>query len=200
MCFLRIDDSRNCSACTNSATNIIENSVLNKSLISNFQLELTPKIKANLGYRFTMLTLTSQNGTKDHFTSNDETQASYYNDTTINYYEHNTEENSAFVEFNVSPLKNLNISAGVHASLYNTKDYSNLSFQPRANASWEFIPGVVLKGAYSQMVQHLHYLEATKIKRASDLFVAAVEGAPSETSEHFSSGISFLKPKNFNLQ
>ncbi len=177
----------------------IENNVLNQSIISNFQLNITPQINANLGYKYTLLDLTSQNGEKDHFYTNNENQRPYYNDTTFNYYKHNTEEQTAYIDFNFSPFKKLKISVGLHASLYETTDYNNLSFQPRAHTSWEFARGLILKGAYSQMVQHLHLLEATKIKRASDLLVAAIEGAPSETAEHFSGGLSILKPKNFNF-
>jgi len=180
-------------------SNRIENSVLNKSIISDFQLELSPKIKINFGYKYSVVTFISQNGTKDHFTNNQEQSYSYYNDTTTNYYLHNTDEQNAYVDFNISLTKNLNFSAGLHSSFYNTDNYSNISFQPRANASWEFIPGYIIKGAYSQMVQHLHYLEATKIKRASDLLVAAVKDAPSETSEHYSVGLSFLKFKHLNF-
>ncbi len=177
----------------------LDNNILNRSIISTFTLKLAPRINMDLGYNYTLLTLNSQNGKKDHSLNTGENQLSYFKDTIINYYEYNTEEHRAFAELNISPFDKLNISAGLHTSYYSTEGYNNLSFQPRASASWEFTSGFILKGAYSQMVQHLHYLEATKIARASDLFVAAVDGAPSETSEHFSAGISILKSKNFNF-
>ena len=184
---------------TTFESNIVENDILNKSIISDFECEINPKLKINFGYNYSQLTLTSENAHEDSYNNAEDLLASYRTDTTINYYKHNTEESKGYISLEIMPVKSLYLSAGVHASFYSTGNYTNNSFQPRATINWKFLPGFSLKGAYSQMGQHLHYLETSKIKRASDLLVAAVAGAPSETSEQFSTGLGITKLKGYNF-
>ncbi len=177
----------------------LKNEVFHTQLSSDFQYEINPKIKINLGYQFKQINLKSDNFLRDNFTARHSDIYDNNNDTITSYYNHKTTEHSPYIEAEVNVTPKLGLTSGAHITLYKTDGYTMNQIQPRFTANYEFYRDFILKGGYSNMVQHIHHLGATKIKMASDLIVAAVDKAPSETAHHFSLGISILKFKHLKL-
>jgi len=177
----------------------LNNSVSNYFGSANLQYEISPSVKLKTGYKYSLLNLDSKNIRE---TNSKQDIGSNYNpqqDTTLAEYNYETSEHSGYLEINISPWRQFTINSGFHISYYTNNDYSNLSIQPRVTSNWEFTDDIILKASYSRMGQNIHLLGATRIKQASDLLVAAGDKAPSEESDQYSLGLSYLRFKNINV-
>ncbi|OFX83583.1 MAG: hypothetical protein A2W99_15225 [Bacteroidetes bacterium GWF2_33_16] len=176
----------------------LNNKVVSYYAMTNLNYEILPYLKLNAGYKYSAINLDSDN--KQTTNSNDFSMGeSNRKDTILSKYDYKTSEHAGYVEFQILPWKRFSITPGVHLSYYKTGGYENTVLQPRVSSSWEFINNIILKASYTKMAQHMHLLGATRIKQASDLLVPAVEKAPSEESDQYSLGFSFLRFKNYRI-
>ncbi|PLX15834.1 MAG: hypothetical protein C0597_08450 [Marinilabiliales bacterium] len=177
----------------------LNNKVTNYTGMASIQYQISPQVKLSAGYSFTSLDLKSENkqsaGVDQYYRSNNY----FERDTVLAEYNYSTKEHSGYLEFRFNFWNSLNINPGVHLSNFQNANYKNTLVQPRVTSNWEFANNIILKVSYSKMGQHIHLLGATRIKQASDLLLSSLERAPSEESDQYSLGISYLRLKNLNV-
>lgn len=180
-----------------STETVLNNNVINYTGLASIQYQIVPQIKLYAGYSYTILSFASENKQTSHNEYYTDANAKF--DTVFSSYNYKTIENSGYLELQFDLWNSVNISPGVHLSYFQNNTYNNIQIQPRITSSWEFIDDIILKASYSKMGQHIHLLGATRIKQASDLLVAAIEKAPSEESDQYSLGFSYLRFKQLGI-
>ncbi len=177
----------------------LNNNVINYTGMASIQYQIFPQAKISSGYSYKILNYSSENKQRSSYKENLIPNSHLINDTVFASYEYKTTEHSGHLEFQLGFWNSLNINPGVHYSYFTNESYNSSIIQPRITSSWEFINDAILKASYSKMAQHIHLLGATRIKQASDLLVSALDKAPSEESEQYSIGISYLRLKKVNI-
>ena len=83
----------------------------------------------------------------------------------------NAVEAAVYVEddFKISPK--LKINFGLHTSMFDVKDTTYFSLQPRFSARYLLNPSLSLKASYANMTQYLHLLSNSSLTLPTDLWV-----------------------------
>ncbi len=110
-------------------------------------------------------------------------------DTTVNNNQKTNNQTDFYIEDNFKPTSFLNINAGLRYEMFNTKNYSNKSFQPRLNVSAYITKTLSLKGSYAAMSQNIHLLANSGTGLPTDLWLPATNLAPTEKSQQYVFGI-----------
>ena len=90
-------------------------------------------------------------------------------------------------EFKITPKIFLN--AGLHFSLFNVKNTSYTSLQPRISARYQLNRGIAIKASYTKMNQYIHLLSNYNITLPSDLWVPATDNIKPMRSHQYSLGV-----------
>ena len=89
-------------------------------------------------------------------------------------------------EFKITPK--LHFNAGLHFSLFNVKNTSYTSLQPRLSVRYQINRDVALKASYTKMNQYIHLLSNYNITLPSDLWVPTTDNIKPMRSHQYSIG------------
>ena len=126
-------------------------------------------------------------------------------DTIINFSERtNVHEAFLYLEDDINFSDKLKVNIGAHIGFYSVSNYSekytNLydyltdkeyyNIQPRVSARYLISDNWSVKSSYSEMKQNIHLLSNSSVGLPSDLWVPAVDSAPSQSSKQWAINIS----------
>ena len=97
-------------------------------------------------------------------------------------------EVSAYVEDEIKVTPHLNINAGLHFSLFNVRNTSYTSLQPRLSARYQLTNDFALKASYTEMKQYIHLLSSYNITLPNDLWVPTTDKVKPMQSHQYSLG------------
>ncbi len=103
----------------------------------------------------------------------------------------NSQEYSAYFEDDFELAQNIQINAGLHASLFNVDDKTYRSVQPRLGARILLHDKLAFKASFSRMTQYLHLLTSLGISQSSDLWVPSTANVPPEQAFQYSMGLGW---------
>ena len=84
-------------------------------------------------------------------------------------------ELSVYAEDNFDITPRLSVNAGLHFSLFNVKNTTYTSLQPRLSARYQLSDDFTLKAAYTKMNQYIHLLSSYTITLPTDIWVPATD-------------------------
>lgn len=98
----------------------------------------------------------------------------------------------AFIYFEdeIKLADKLLVVPGIRVSSLISKD-AIFNAEPRLSASYRFIPGLVLKGGYSRMVQYMHLLTSSGLSMPTDIWIPAQKGVRPLKSDQVNFGFSY---------
>lgn len=172
---------------------LMENGIKNYGGSLSFKYDFSSKVNCEFGYKYANIDYKSnryvENDFKDLVNSIKDTQERE----SIEFINKQTTEQNLYLEVNYNVSDKLNMVGGFNLSNYETVGYVKRFLQPRVKFNYELNSDIILKASFSKMQQNLHLLGIAKIKLASDMIAPASYNVPSETSNQFSLGLSFLK-------
>ena len=128
-----------------------------------------------------------------------DTSSNFLLDTILTFSNNiNAYEMFFYVEDNFKISNRLKANIGLHIGLYNTDEENsnnlfnknNISFQPRASIRYLINEFWSAKASYAEMTQNIHLLSNSSIGFPSDIWVPAVNQAPSQNSKQWAGNIS----------
>lgn len=108
-------------------------------------------------------------------------------------------ELSVYAEDDVRLTPRLNVNAGLHFSLFNVKNTSYTSLQPRLSARYQLSENVALKAAYTQMNQYIHLLSDYNLTLPSDLWVPTTDRIKPMRAHQYSLGAYYTGVKGWEF-
>ena len=99
-----------------------------------------------------------------------------------------SDEFTTYFEDDIEITAKLKANIGVHASLFKTENNSYYSVQPRVAVMYKLKPNISLKGAYTQMTQHLHLLSTSTVGLPNDLWLPTTDFIKPEKSVQYALG------------
>lgn len=109
----------------------------------------------------------------------------YSNMSNPNIFAH---EISVYAEDNWDVTPRLSVNAGLHFSLFNVKNSTYTSAQPRLSARYQLTDDVALKASYTKMNQYIHLLSSYTITLPTDLWVPATDQIKPMRTHQYSLG------------
>lgn len=108
-------------------------------------------------------------------------------------------ELDAYIEDEVSLLRNLKADIGLHATafLVNSKLYKSL--QPRISMRYMLNERFSAKASFVRMSQYIHLLANSGIGLPTDLWVPVTEKIPDQKSIQYAAGLAYTTPGNIEL-
>ena len=100
-------------------------------------------------------------------------------------------------DFNIG--KRFSANLGFHFSLFNVKNKTYASLQPRLSTRFRLTDDVALKAAYTQMSQYIHLLSSYTITMPNDLWVPATPNIKPMQAHQFSVGTYYTGLKDWEL-
>lgn len=97
-------------------------------------------------------------------------------------------EISVYAEDNVDITPRLSVNAGIHFSLFNVKNTTYKSIQPRLSARYQLTDDIALKASYTKMNQYIHLLSSYTITLPTDIWVPATDRIKPMRSHQYSIG------------
>ena len=113
------------------------------------------------------------------------TDSTYHSLSNSNIYAH---EVSAYAEDEIAITPSLSFNAGLHFSLFNVRNKSYTSLQPRLSARYQLTDDVALKASYTKMNQYIHLLSSYNITMPNDLWVPTTDKVKPMRSHQYSLG------------
>lgn len=109
------------------------------------------------------------------------------------------QEFSVYAEDDFRIGKRLKFNFGGHYSVFNVRDTTYHSVQPRLSARLLITDYLSLKASYTHMTQYLHYLTTSSVGLPTDLWLPATDLVPPQNAVQYASGIAINLPKNFEI-
>lgn len=97
-------------------------------------------------------------------------------------------EATLYAEDNFDIGTRLSLNAGVHFSLFNIRNKTYTSFQPRLSGRYQLTDDIALKASYTKMSQYIHLLSSYTITMPTDLWVPATENVRPMEAHQYSAG------------
>lgn len=97
-------------------------------------------------------------------------------------------EVSLYAEDNFDVTPQLSVNAGIHFSLFNVRNTTYTSLQPRLSARYQLTDDIALKASYTKMNQYIHLLSSYTITLPNDIWVPATEQIKPMRSHQYSIG------------
>lgn len=97
-------------------------------------------------------------------------------------------EISAYAEDNLRISSRINVNAGLHFALFNVRNTTYTSLQPRLSARYQLSDAIALKASYTKMNQYIHLLSNYTITLPSDLWVPATDRVKPMRAHQYSLG------------
>ena len=108
-------------------------------------------------------------------------------------------EISAYAEDEFSITPRLNLNAGLHFSLFNVRNTSYTSLQPRLSARYQLTDNVAIKASYTKMNQYIHLLSSYNITLPNDLWVPTTDRIKPMRSHQYSLGTYYTGIEGWEL-
>lgn len=108
-------------------------------------------------------------------------------------------EISVYAEDNMDITPRLSVNAGLHFSLFNVKNSTYKSIQPRLSARYQLTNDVALKASYTKMNQYIHLLSSYTITLPTDIWVPATDRIKPMRSHQYSIGGYYTGIKGWEL-
>lgn len=109
------------------------------------------------------------------------------------------DEANIYAEDNFSIGDKFSANLGFHMSLFNIRNKTYTSFQPRISARYQLSKNVAVKASYTKMSQYIHLLSSYTITMPSDLWVPATENIKPMQSHQYSIGGYYTGLKDWEL-
>lgn len=109
------------------------------------------------------------------------------------------DEANIYAEDNFSIGDKFSANLGFHMSLFNIRNKTYTSFQPRISARYQLSKNVAVKASYTKMSQYIHLLSSYTITMPSDLWVPATENIKPMQSHQYSIGGYYTGFKDWEL-
>ena len=122
--------------------------------------------------------------------------STYRNLSSFNIY---ANEVSAYAEDEVEISPRLNVNAGIHFSLFNVRNKSYASLQPRLSARYQLKDDIALKASYTKMNQYIHLLSSYNITLPNDLWVPTTDRIKPMRSHQYSVGSYYTGIEGWEL-
>jgi len=97
-------------------------------------------------------------------------------------------EISAYAEDEFSITPRLNFNLGMHFSLFNVRNTTYTSLQPRLSARYQLTDDIAIKASYTKMNQYIHLLSSYNITLPADLWVPTTDKVKPMRSHQYSLG------------
>ncbi|MDR2921270.1 MAG: TonB-dependent receptor [Tannerella sp.] len=97
-------------------------------------------------------------------------------------------EVSVYAEDNFDITPRLSVNTGLHFSLFNVKNTTYASLQPRFSARYQLTDAVALKASYTKMNQYIHLLSSYTVTLPTDIWVPATDRIKPMRSHQYSLG------------
>lgn len=108
-------------------------------------------------------------------------------------------EANMYFEDNIDIGSRFSVNAGLHFSLFNIKNTTYKSLQPRLSARYQLTDDIAVKGAYTKMSQYIHLLSSYTITMPTDLWVPATDNIKPMEAHQFSLGAYYTGFKGWEL-
>ncbi len=108
-----------------------------------------------------------------------------------------TIESFAYYETGISLSRQLQLTLGLHARIWNLDDYTHTSILPRIGLDYQVNDMVSLSASYLEMIQYLHLLTKSDIGLPGDIWVPATEDVVPEEAIHLQFGIQLNLKKGW---
>ena len=108
-------------------------------------------------------------------------------------------EASLYAEDDFNIGKRVSANVGFHFSLFNVKNKTYASLQPRLSTRFKINNNVALKASYTQMSQYIHLLSNYTITMPSDLWVPATEKIKPMQAHQYSVGTYYTGFRDWEL-
>ncbi len=105
-----------------------------------------------------------------------------------------------YIEDNFKWNDKLFIYAGFHSGIFDVKNKTYFSLQPRFKSIWSITPKHMLSISYSRMVQFTHLLSNSGLGLPSNLWVPSTENINPQYSDQVSLGYTYDIAKGFYVQ
>lgn len=176
------EETKNNTVIENSFENRFVSKINDVIVSYNIQYDVNSKIKIKSGVGFTNHTF----GTDIFSKTNALNVPDFTENTKLNSLEY-----SAYTEFNVNVLQNLNINAGLYyAAFVSNNNVYNLP-QPRVSLNYEPFSNFNCHYAYQRTSQFLHLLTNYAVGLPLDLWLPSTNKALPEFADLHSSGIKY---------
>ena len=108
-------------------------------------------------------------------------------------------EISVYGEDDINITSRLNVNTGLHFSLFNVRNKSYTSLQPRLSARYQLTEDVVLKASYTKMNQYIHLLSNYNLTLPTDLWVPTTDKIKPMRSYQYSLGAYYTGIEGWEL-
>jgi len=108
-------------------------------------------------------------------------------------------EANVYAEDNFDIGDRFSANIGFHISLFNVKNKTYTSFQPRISARYQLTDDIALKASYTKMSQYIHLLSSYTITMPTDLWVPATSVIKPMQAHQFSLGGYYTGIKGWEL-
>lgn len=108
-------------------------------------------------------------------------------------------EATLYLEDNFDIGSRFSINAGLHFSLFNIKNKTYSSIQPRLSVRYQLSRDFALKAAYTKMSQYIHLLSSYTITMPTDLWVPVTENIKPMRAHQYSLGAYYTGFKGWEL-
>lgn len=108
-------------------------------------------------------------------------------------------EVSVYAEDNFDITPRLSVNGGLHFSLFNVKNTTYTSVQPRLSVRYQLTDDFALKAAYTKMNQYIHLLSSYTITLPTDLWVPTTDRIKPMRSHQYSLGGYYTGFKGWEL-
>lgn len=108
-------------------------------------------------------------------------------------------EISVYAEDNIDITSRLSVNAGLHFSLFNVKNTTYTSLQPRLSARYQLTDDIALKASYTKMNQYIHLLSSYTISLPTDIWVPATDRIKPMRSHQYSIGSYYTGIKGWEF-
>ncbi len=104
-----------------------------------------------------------------------------------------------YLENDFNLTSDLKINAGLHASLYNTRDKLYSSYQPRLSLRYLILPKFAIKASFSKMTQYLHLVTSSSVSLPTDLWIPVTNIIKPQHAKQYSIGGKLEFRKGFDM-
>ncbi len=108
-------------------------------------------------------------------------------------------EISVYAEDDFNITSRLSLNAGLHFSLFNVRNTTYTSVQPRLSARYQLSDDIALKASYTKMNQYIHLLSNYNITLPFDLWVPATDRIKPMRSHQYSLGAYYTGLKGWEF-
>jgi hypothetical protein len=108
-------------------------------------------------------------------------------------------EISVYAEDDFNITSRLSLNTGLHFSLFNVRNTTYTSIQPRLSARYQLSDDIALKASYTKMNQYIHLLSSFNITLPFDLWVPATDRIKPMRSHQYSLGAYYTGLKGWEF-